>query len=72
MVNDTDRQASTIRPPVADAARVAVEVPSAGRPRQPYVAPKLRYLGKVAELTFTASLGSKVDGGHAPKSHKIG
>jgi hypothetical protein len=41
-------------------------------PRRPYSAPQLRYLGKVAELTFGSAAGSHAEAGPVHKQRKTG
>lgn len=56
-VDKTDQQQR-----VADPVDQATASPSASAVRRPYVTPQLRYLGKVAEMTFNGA-GSMKDGG---------
>jgi hypothetical protein len=65
------------RDAVACADQVDTVSPSAGAAseprRRPYAAPRLRHLGKVADLIFSNSTGSRTDGGKvSPNKLKFG
>jgi hypothetical protein len=70
MADTTDKREPT-SPVPGSPTRSPSAPPAPSAPRRPYAAPQLRYLGKVAELTFSGP-GSQPDGGGKTGNKKFG